>query len=313
MYIEMNKTELQKHFLEKLLDTNRGYDYYVNWNNVVEIEKYDVQIYALDCLLKCTDDEKFYNKFKTLLSTLPSVVEVFPYLFALSRDERQKVTNDQELKIIKQDIDSSDYDSLLFNGKKDSMSVDEIDNYYTFFVSMGLKNLFQNLLDNSVHDYITGVLVGLDSNGRKNRGGSTFEQACEPFIRKLCEQHNLDILVQKKFKILEDMYGLKVSDAIKDRKTDFILVDKVNHKYMNIEVDFFNSNGSKPQEIINSYSDRQQELNEIGISFCLITDGKCWEKASNQLKVGLNKIKYLMNYRLAKEGMLEEAIEKEFK
>ena len=80
---------------------------------------------------------------------------------------------------------------------------------------------------------------------------------------------------------------------------------------MNIEVNFFNGGGSKPEEIINSYIQRQDALSTVGISFCLLTDGNCWKGTTNQLKVGLNGLKYLMNFNLAKKGMLEEAIIRE--
>lgn len=55
--------------------------------------------------------------------------------------------------------------------------------YYDFFVKMGLKNLYQNIIEKSTLDYIAGVLVGMDSNGRKNRGGEAFELACQPYLR----------------------------------------------------------------------------------------------------------------------------------
>ena len=173
---------------------------------------------------------------------------------------------------------------------------------------MGLKKLFQNLLEKSVQDYIVGVLVGLDSNGRKNRGGTAFELACEPIIKEICKKYEIEVLTQKQFKYLEKEYGMMINPIIANRKADFILVNKEKTKCMNIEVNFFNDNGSKPEEIINSYIQRQDALKEVDISFCLLTDGKCWRGTTNQLRVGFNSLNYLMNYKLAKLGMLEEAI-----
>ena len=48
------------------------------------------------------------------------------------------------------------------------------------------------------------------------------------------------------------------------------------------------------------------------ISFALVTDGNCWRGTTNQLRKGFNHIIYLMNYKMMKDGALEDIIEKEF-
>lgn len=136
--------------------------------------------------------------------------------------------------------------------------------------------------------------------------------ACEPMIKDICEKYEIDVLTQKQFKYLEAEYGMQINDVIANRKADFILVSKDRTKCMNIEVNFFNDNGSKPEEIINSYIQRQEALEQVGMSFCLLTDGKCWRGTTNQLRVGFNGLKYLMNFNLAKMGMLEEVIKQVF-
>ena len=313
MYLEMDKEQIAVQFEEKLLDTNRGYNYYVDWDNVSGYGKYSIEIHALDALIRC-EEEKFYDEFKKLLLKIPSVIEVFPYLFALSKKERESVTKNGKLKVIGVQIDSDDFDIFNFNGNilKEHISEESIEQYFKFFVDMGLKDLFQNLLEKSVQDYIVGVLVGLDSNGRKNRGGSAFELACEPMIKEICRKYEIEVLTQKQFKYLEEQFGIQINDVIANRKADFILVSKNRKNCMNIEVNFFNDNGSKPEEIINSYIQRQEALGQAGISFCLLTDGKCWRGTTNQLRVGFNGLKYLMNFNLAKAGMLEEVIQQVF-
>ena len=301
MYLEMGKDELAKQFEENLLDTNRGYNYYVDWSNISGYDKYSIEIHAMDVLINCKEED-FYCKFRELLEKLPNVIEVFPYLFALAK-------KNGELKIIGTEIDSENFETFNFNGKRLKENFcEEVLGYYNFFCKMGLKDLFQNLLEKSVQDYIVGVLVGLDSNGRKNRGGTAFELACEPMIREICERHNITVLTQKTFKSVN---CISSNDVIANRKADFILINKNETKLMNIEVNFFNGGGSKPEEIINSYIQRQDALSTAGISFCLLTDGNCWKGTTNQLKVGLNGLKYLMNFNLVKKGMLEEAIIRE--
>ena len=148
MYLEMNKNQMAEQFEKNLLDTNRGYNYYVDWRNVSGYGKYSVEIHALDVLIHC-NEENFYNEFKNLLQKLPSVIELFPSLFALSKKERDMVVKNAELKVIGVEIDSKDYDVFNFNGKIFANNVNEetINKYYRFFTDMGLKGLFQNLLE----------------------------------------------------------------------------------------------------------------------------------------------------------------------
>ena len=307
----MDKKNLAEKFENGLLDTNRGYNYYVDWNNVNGLDKYQIEIHAMDVLIGC-EEADFREQFGNLLRKLPTVVEVFPFLFALAKQEREKVVKNGVLKIIGTEIDSEDYSTFNFNGSNLKNCDDtRIDEYYAFFVSMGLKFLFQNLIEKSVMDYITGVLVGMDTNGRKKRGGDAFELACEPLIREVCEKYDLILLTQKKFEYLRE-FGMTISNDVANRKADFIIVNSTYTKCMNIEVNFYNGSGSKPEEIIDAYISRQGDLDRIGIKFALITDGNCWRGTTNQLKKGFNHLKYLMNYNLAKNNMLEEMIKKEF-
>lgn len=314
MYLEMNKEELAKEFEKNLLETNRGYNYYVDWSNITGISQYDVEIHALDCLIRCPDNE-LYTRFKNLITKLPSVIKVFPFLFALDKKSREEVTRNKKLKIISDNIDSNDFDEFSFNSDliKDCIDENVIKKYYNFFIQMGLKNLFQNHIEKSVWDYIVGVLVGLDSNGRKNRGGTVFELACEPMIREICNEHNIMVFTQKQFKTLHETYGINSNEDIDNRKADFVLMNKDHNKALNIEVNFYNDAGSKPEEIINSYIARQEMLSKSNIGFCLLTDGECWRGTTNQLKVGFNNLDYLLNFKLAKNGMLNEIILDYFK
>ncbi len=312
MYLDKDKKELAHEFEKQLLETNRGFNYYVDWTNVCGYEKYDVEIHALDVLIR-KKDEEFRKAFWELLSKLPSVIEVFPYLFALAKKEANEIRGNKTLKIIGSAIDSDDFMTYSFNHKKLSLPISEQEKvkYYNFFEQMGLKALFENHIEKSTHDYIVGVLVGSDSNGRKNRGGTAFELACEPVIRDACDGYNIEIITQKQFKILKT-YDFKINEDIENRKADFILINKDSQKCMNIEVNFFNDGGSKPEEIIDSYINRQSDLSDNGIGFALITDGKCWQGTTNQLNKGFRHLDYLMNFRLAKAGMLKEIIAKEF-
>ena len=295
-------------FINSLLDTNRGYNYYVNWDNINEYDKYKVELSAMDVLIR-VQQNKFKEVFINLLSKVPTVILTFPYLFALSKQERINLnkSNKNKLKLVGTELDSEDFQEYSFSiTDTKNLTLNKINNYYNFFVQMGLENLFVNMLNKSTIDYVIGVLVGLDSNGRKNRGGEAFELACEPLIRKITQKYNLELMCQKKFSILSE--HINISEDIANRKADFIIHNKDFSKVLNIEVNFFNGTGSKPEEIIDSYINRQNDLKANNIRFALITDGSCWRQAKNQLSKGFRHLDCLSNYKTLKNGIIEKYI-----
>jgi len=309
MFIDKSPEELTSIFVNNLLTTNRGFNYFVDWNNVKGYEQYLVEIHALDVLVGCESDTEFKRRFEDLLTKLPKTILLFPYLFGLAKEERKKLNKGKnKLTIIQDEIDSADKLTYSFPENITTLTKEQINIYYDFFVQMGLKTLYQKIIEKSTLDYIIGVLVGMDSNGRKNRGGSAFELACQPIFEKECKKHNLLLLAQTKFQKLQ-AFGFNISQDIANRKADFIVVDVRNKKAINFEVNFYNGTGSKPEEIIDSYINRQNDLNATGIGFSLVTDGKeCWNNASNQLNKGFRHLKYLQNFHMLKHGMLDEIL-----
>lgn len=306
----MNKNELKKIFVDNLLSTNRGFNYYVDWKNISGFNEYSIEINAIDVLIGCKDDNTFQKQFFALLEKLPSTILLFPFLFGLAKVERKAIYNNKcNLTIISEEIDSPNNTSYNFSleATKKSLTKKQIEIYYDFFVQMGLKNLYQNLIEKSTLDYIIGVLVGLDSNGRKNRGGKAFELACQPIIEAICKHYNIKLYTQSKFHKLREL-GFEISEDISNRKADFIIVNEKTHKALNIEVNFYNDSGSKPEEIIDSYINRQNDLKDLNIDFALITDGNCWFDTTNQLKKGFRHLNYIMNYHLLKTGFLDEIV-----
>ena len=303
MYLKKTIEEKIELFEEHLLETNRGFNFYVDWNNVIGLDCYTIELHALDALIDRKED--FDSIFTALLQRVPSVIKTFPFLFALSKAERENVTNGfDSLQVVGTEIDSEDLQQYSFH-TVEILTDEQIRRYLYFFEQMGLKNLFQNILERSTIDYVIGVLVGLDSNGRKNRGGKAFELACEPIIRDVCGKYSIEVITQKQFKTLQDK-GFAIDEDMANRKADFILTK--GKKCMNIEVNFYSGAGSKPEEIIDSYINRQVDLRRNNIYFALITDGNCWHIATNQLQKGFRHLNFLMNYKMLKNGILEEVI-----
>ncbi|MFW6008468.1 MAG: DpnII family type II restriction endonuclease, partial [archaeon] len=112
---------------------------------------------------------------------------------------------------------------------------------------------------------------------------------------------------QKKFNYLNKKYNVSVTSEIKNRKADFILI-KDNLKVINIEANFYKGGGSKPQEIVDSYINRQTDLYNNNFNFIWISDGFGWKDQYNQTTKAFNKIDYLLNLNFVKKGLLEGAI-----
>ncbi len=297
---------LSQLFVDNILETNRSFDVYVNWENAARsnFSKFDIELNAMNALIKNANKQKFYE----LLEKIPTIVCTFSFLIAVAKKDRMDILKGkQELVIV--DIRDKDKDFLRYDlseAAAKNMKPENYELYYEFFTQSGLENLFNNMLEKNLIDYVTGVLVGLDSNGRKNRSGKAFEITCEPLVDSLAKKYDLKVIAQKQFNVLSKI-GINVTSDIANRKADFILVK--DGKALNIEVDYFAEGGSKPEEIIDSYINRQNDLSKIDCGLVLITDGNCWgNKDKNQLQKGFRNLDYLMNYNLAKNGMLEEAI-----
>lgn len=283
-------------FHETIVDTNRGYKFFVDWKKIKEhVEKHKIEFNILNSLIGSRD---FDNNLRKILTKYPETLPTIPILIALRQ---------YNLKVIKDFIDD-DSDVAKYDFKERKLSEEEIEKFVAFFAQTGLKFFFQNLSTQSIQDYVTGVEVGMDTHARKNRSGDAMELAIKPIIDEIIESKDIPLRMffQKKFNYLENK-GISVPSTLKDRKADYILV-KNDKKIINIEVNFYSGTGSKPQEIVDSYINRQNELKENSCYFIWVTDGYGWEGQKNQIKKGFEKVDYLLNLHFARRGFLKEIL-----
>lgn len=294
--LEVDRPEaILNKFYHTLIDTNRGYNFFVDWDKVKRhVEEYKIEFNILNTLI---GSENFDTDLKNILTEYPQVLPAIPILLAI---------RDQKFEVVKDFIDDNS-DTIIYDFRKRKLSSEEIDVIIEFFYKTGLKRFFLEMSSKCIQDYATGVEVGMDTNARKNRSGSAMEMALKPIVENIiAKQKSLyTVLFQKKFKYLEDNYNFKVNSSIRNRKADFIII-KNRNKVINIEVNFFSGSGSKPQEIVDSYIERQNELRENGFEFIWITDGIGWREQKNQIEKGFAKIDYLLNLHFVRIGLLEE-------
>lgn len=266
-----------------------------------------IELNALNSLIKCGD---FKLKFMELLDKVPTVITVFPLLIATSKDTREKLFEQKEkLEILDEEehIEKFDFSEKI---AKRGFNLQQKEKYYIFFEKIGLKRLFEEIIEKSVYDYIVGVLVGLDSNARKNRSGSFFEKMCLEIIEPICKDYGIELITQNGFKNLEEKFNIKINKELYHKKPDFTLVK--DNKFLNIEVNFYNSSGSKPLEIVESYINRKNDLRNINVDFILISDGPFWQKTHEEnVEKAFDNIS-IMNYKTAKSGELRKKIKEIF-
>ncbi len=284
-------------FHDTLINTNRGYQFFVDWQKVKQnIEKYRVELHILNSLIRCSD---FDSTLRHLITNYPEVLPVIPLLLAV---------RDLQIKVVKDFMDA-DSDTVTYDFRKRELSQKELEELIIFFERTGLKDFFQNFSCQSIQDYVAGVEVGLDTHARKNRSGKAMELVVDPIIQDIVKQQKLPFQIesQKYFRYLSDRYGISVSSSLINRKADFILIGDKG-EIVNIEVNFFSGTGSKPQEIVDSYINRQNELYDNGFDFIWITDGLGWKGQKNQIRKGLEMIDYPLNLHFVRKGLLERIL-----
>ena len=117
MYLEMNYDKLSEIFVNNLLETNRGFDFYVNWENAKAYKEFEIELNAMNVLIKA---DNIKDKFYKLVEKVPTVIATFPLLFALSKNERTEVWNGKNLLAVVGDEIGND-ENLKFSFEVDKL------------------------------------------------------------------------------------------------------------------------------------------------------------------------------------------------
>ena len=166
----------------------------------------------------------------------------------------------------------------------------------------GLFDLIQNNIIHDLNDYVTGVETGLDSNGRKNKGGHQMEHLVEYFLKKSGVTYSSEIKTQK----LSEQFGITFPESFaKNKRWDFA-VKTFGHVYA-IETNFYTDKGSKLNETARSYRLIAEHSRNIpGFTFIWITDGKGWESAKNDLHETFSVLDTLYNISDMENGIFSQ-------
>ena len=182
-----------------------------------------------------------------------------------------------------------------------------IEQYKLFMRKTGLFDLMENHILSSLVDYATGVETGLDSNGRKNRGGHLMENLVESYLQKAGLIKNETYFKEMKIGDIEARWGLNLSALSNQGKTvkRFDFVVKTANAIYGIETNFYASGGSKLNETARSYKYLAQATAGIpGFAFVWFTDGHGWHSARHNLEETFEVMEHIYNIDDMENGVM---------
>ena len=275
-------------WFSKFKSSISNYSYYVNFDKIYEqADKYKVELNILNSLIGSKNIEE---DFENIIVKYPETLEVIPMLLAVRSNEI----------FIKDKTDE-----YLFKFNKLIYSIED---YIKFMRETGLFELLQNHIINNLYDYLLGVEVGLDSNGRKNRGGHLMEDLVEEYIVKAGYEKGISYFKEMYLADIEKKWNLDLSamsgNNTSTKRFDFVI--KTDSQVYVIETNFYSSGGSKLNETARSYKMLAEESKRVkGVTFIWFTDGLGWIGARKNLEETFSELDTLYNIDDLDNGILE--------
>jgi hypothetical protein len=265
----------------------KTWDYFINWNKVFSNSSdLEITLNKLNYLLG-KEDLKF--EFKKLCNSNPDIISALPILLAV---------RENNLEVFDKVAKSSEF----FDFSADSSDTEK---QFEFLEKSGLLSLFKKEGIKNLVDYVVGVEVGLDSNGRKNRGGRLMENIVEAFIKDFTEKRGYEYMTQAKARKMKVKWGVVVNVDKTSRSFDFAVYNPENKKIKLFETNFYNGGGSKLKAVCGEFRNLYDELKAQGIDFIWITDGLGWNTAKRPLEETYNHNEYVFNLSMLEKNVLD--------
>lgn len=278
-------------WLSKFKSSISDYTYYVDFEKIYKsAEKYKVEINILNSLIGSKNIESDFEK---IILKYPETLEVIPMLLAVRANE-----------IFVKDATNE----FLFKFNK---MVYSIEDYKVFMRKTGLFELLQNHIINNLYDYLLGVEVGLDSNGRKNRGGHLMENLVESYIIKAGYTKDKNYFKEMYTSEIEEKFNIDLSilkgEIKATKRWDYVI--KTDNQIYVIETNFYATQGSKLNETARSYELIANKVKQIdGLTFIWITDGTGWNHAKLPLNETFNVLETMYSIDDLDNGILNNLL-----
>lgn len=269
-------------WLGKMRPSINGYNYYVDFEKVyANVDAIKVELNIMNSLIGSKNVEQ---DFKELLKKYPEILHCIPTLLAVRYNE-----------IYAQDEEGA----FIYDFSKMNCSVDQ---YIVFMKKTGLLSLIGEHIINNLVDYCLGIETGLDSNGRKNRGGHQMEDLVEGFIQKTGTEYYKEMYLTD----IENKWNVDLSaisaEGTSTKRWDFVV--KTSSTIFVIETNFYSGGGSKLNETARSYKMIAEETKEIpNVEFVWVTDGGGWRSARRNLEETFNVLEHLYNISDMEQGV----------
>ena len=280
-------------WLSTMKDSVATWTYYTDFAKVYEnVQKIKVELNILNSLIGSKNIEE---EFKSIVDQYPNVLVVIPILLA---------KREAEIKV--QDADGS----YVFNFVKMNYTVDQ---YTLFMRNSGLFDLLQNHIINNLVDYVLGVEVGMDTNGRKNRTGHVMEDLVESYLIKAGLIKGKTYFKEMNASEVERRFHLDLSSLSNDgeleKRFDFVFVGALGMVFA-CECNFYGSSGSKLNETAGRYKLLTLESKNIaGLQFVWFTDGIGWNSAKKNLKETFDVLDNLYNLKDLEDGAINNLVD----
>ena len=282
--MKRNFNEWIGEFRESIAD----YGYYIDFPKIHKnVDAIKVELNILNALVGSQNIEQ---EFDDLIAKYPETLKCIPILLAVRSNEIYAIDEDGEYN---------------YNFSKMNYSAEQ---YKVFMRKTGLFDLITNHIISNLVDYATGVETGLDSNGRKNRGGHLMENLVEGYIQKAGYIKGKDYFKEMNLSEIESKWNIDLSAISNQGKAEkrFDFVIKTDNNIYGIETNFYGSGGSKLNETARSYKTLALEAKTIdGFKFAWFTDGKGWNSARNNLEETFDVLDDVYNIKDLESGVIE--------
>ncbi|RBR30175.1 type II restriction endonuclease [Enterococcus cecorum] len=273
------------YWLAQMRKSINTYSFYVDFDKVyANVEAMKIELNILNSLIGSQNVEK---DIRFIFEKYPETLKCIPTLLAVRQNE-----------IYAQDEEGS----FSFNFSKPNYSIDE---YIMFMRKTGLLNLISEHIVNNLVDYALGIETGLDSNGRKNRGGHQMENLVELYLKKANVEYYKEMYLTE----VESKWNIDLSaisaEGTTTKRWDFVV--KTHDKIYVIETNFYSAGGSKLNETSRSYKMIAEEAKTIpNFEFMWITDGGGWRSARRNLAETFNAMEHIYNITDMENGVFDK-------
>lgn len=282
-YISASPRTRLELFMKTLSETNKTPEYFVNWEKVErETKKYELELTTLNYLV---GKENIEEVARDLFIEQPKLLRAIPSLLA-ARDKKLSI-------LLLDDNDNMEFLDLDFK----NINVEKIDEYIGFLKDTGLLDFLSNSVQKNLVDFVYGVETGLDSNGRKNRSGTTMESILTKKVEKTCEELGYEFREQATAKWMKENWNIEVPVDKSQRRFDIAIFDSLNETIYVIETNYYNGGGSKLKSVAGEFKSLKRLIDSSAnnVEFAWVTDGKGWLTAQIPMSEAFNEIPNIFN------------------